>query len=45
MMSDVASDINACILIFNETHLNYQVLDAEVLMKHFDFYRTDRQGY
>ena len=45
MLSDVASDMNAGIMLFTETHLNDQILDAEVQIKNFDLYRTDRQGY
>ena len=45
MLSDIASERNASLILLTETHLNEEVRDAEIQIDGFDSYRTDRIGH
>ena len=43
MLHDLAYEWNAGIIMLTESHLNEEVLDAEINIQGFDCYRTDQK--
>ena len=45
MLGEIAAEMNAGVIMLTESHLNKDIIDAEVKISGFDIYRTDRINF